>query len=152
MEHVIFLFFSLATIRWIWCDFGRLRLNRIWHISKVSLLDPWHVCCQNIRYHFSYRSYTMVGIRQFRKLKSNVENDEILCKKKRNEMLLVSFIGGNNSEARCFQFACFQPQGCRAVVKVIQLRLRSSFFINMAPAPEIMVAMCVAPASEKRRF
>jgi len=26
-------------------------------------------------------SYTMVEIRQFRKLKSNVENDEILCKK-----------------------------------------------------------------------
>jgi len=94
----------------------------------------------------------MVGIRQFRKLKSNMENDEIWCKKSRNEMPLVSFIGGNNSEARCFQFACFQPQGCRAVVKMIQLRLRSSFFINMAPAPEHMVAMCVAPASEKLRF
>ena len=67
-------------------------------------------------------------------------------------MLLVSFIGGNNSEARCFQFACFQAQGCRAVVKMIQLRLKSSFFINMAPAPELMVAMCVAPVSEKWLF
>ena len=28
----------------------------------------------------------MVGIRQFWKLKSNVENDEILCKKYVNEM------------------------------------------------------------------
>ena len=31
----------------------------------------------------------MVRIRQFRKLKSNVENDEILCKKWRNEMPLA---------------------------------------------------------------
>jgi len=60
-----------------------------------------------------------------------------------------TFIGGNNSRARCFPFACFQPQGCGAVVKMIQLQLRSSFFLNRAPAPEIMVFMCVAPAPEK---
>jgi len=34
-----------------------------------------------IRYQFVYWSYTMVGIRQFRKFKPNVENDEILCTK-----------------------------------------------------------------------
>jgi len=121
----------------------------------------------------------MVGIRQFRKLKSNVEIDEILCKKidKSNAVSVciadlaincqdiadnaaidispfktdvptqpkppftLTVIGGNNSRARCFQFACFQPQGCGAVVKMIQLRLRSSFFMNMAPAPELIFFM-----------
>jgi len=39
-----------------------------------------------------------------------------------------SFIGGNNSRARCFQFACFHTPGCVPVVKMIQLRLWSSFF------------------------
>jgi len=42
-----------------------------------------------------------------------------------------TFIGGNNSRARYFQFACFNllaAKGCGAVVKMIQLRLRSSFF------------------------
>ena len=38
-----------------------------------------YVCYKNIRYQFSYWTYAMVGIRQFRKLKSNMENDEILC-------------------------------------------------------------------------
>jgi len=27
-----------------------------------------------------------------------------------------------------------------------------SFFMNMAPAPELMVFMCVAPAPEQERF
>jgi len=52
-----------------------------------------------------------------------------------------TFIGGNNSRARCFQFACFQLQGCGAVVKMIQLRLRSSFFMNVAPAPKLVIVM-----------
>jgi len=117
-----------------------------------------------------------------------VENDEILCKKWRNEMPLafalhtwqltvetsvktidispfktdipkqpqphftLRLLFGNDSRERFFQFACFQRQGCGAVVKMIQLRLRNSFFMNMAPAPELMVFMCSAPAPEQWRF
>jgi len=41
-------------------------------------------------------------------------------------------------------------QGCGAVVKMTQFRLRSSSFMNMAlaPAPELLVFMNVAPAQE----
>jgi len=45
-----------------------------------------------------------------------------------------TFIGGNNSRARCFLFACFQPHGYGPVVQMIQLR--ALFFMNVAPAPD----------------
>jgi len=39
-------------------------------------------------------------------------------------------------------------QGYGAVAKITQLRFWSSFFMNMAPPPELMVFMTVAPALE----
>jgi len=30
-EHVIFVFVSLETFRWIWFHIRRLKLNRIWY-------------------------------------------------------------------------------------------------------------------------
>ena len=128
----------------------------------------------------------MVEIRQLRQLKSNVEDDEILCKNREIKcrysvciaglaincqdiagtaaiaispfktyvpkqpqppltLLLVAITREQDVSIRLLP-----PQGCGAVVKMIQLRLRSSSFMNMTPAPELMVFMCVAP--EQWRF
>ena len=62
----------------------------------------------------------------------------------------ICWIFGLDRLCARLQFGLFQ--GCGVVVKMSQLRLRSSSFVNMAPAPELLVFMSVATAPELSFF